>query len=371
VTRRLFSRLRAAAVFVVAWSIAPIAAAQSTPASPAAHSQELGSQWEPLGQIPVDQASAGLRGYSLAGEDTEVAGPGSYRLSIHTAAGNSFFREEANDFLITVRHETHTVAVGYRRGVSLRPFSRFEIGGQVQLSERDGGFMNGFIAGFENLWASLVGSESANIQMRSNVNSAPPPGVLVSRSGAPIYRAAGTSSGIGDVSLVAKALIRAGDSAPNDVRVAARIGLNVAGNAAFTEGNFAGIGLSLEKRFASWVALHGDVRITRFIDAVSQWGLPLKRASGGFSVGPEVRLARDTSVGVQFDGSSTPYRPTGTAAFDKGYGAITIGAAHRFRTSRHELVTHVYARENLNLPIRISWNTDPDLAIGVKLTIRN
>jgi hypothetical protein len=95
------------------------------------------------------------------------------------------------------------------------------------------------------------------------------------------------------------------------------------------------------------------------------WNLPLRRWTYGFSVGPEFRLSKNTSFNLQIDGTSTPYWPTGTLAFDKNYGALTFGLGHR---SGH-VTTQVYARENMNLPFTVRWNTDPDMSIGLKVRI--
>ena len=64
-------------------------------------------------------------------------------------AANNFYREQTDPFSISQRDETHTVALGYRRGFTLGRLPRVEFGGQIQLHERDSGFLNGFIAGFE------------------------------------------------------------------------------------------------------------------------------------------------------------------------------------------------------------------------------
>jgi hypothetical protein len=100
------------------------------------------------------------------------------------------------------------------------------------------------------------------------------------------------------------------------------------------------------------------------------WNLPLKGWAYGFSVGSELKLSTNSSFNLQVGGSSTPYAPTGTTAFDRGNGDITFGLAHRFRAGSRDITAHFYARENLNLPFRVRWNTDPDLSIGVKATIR-
>jgi hypothetical protein len=76
-------------------------------------------------------------------------------------------------------------------------------------------------------------------------------------------------------------------------------------------------------------------------------------------------------VSVQIDGNSTPYLPTGTTAFDKGYGSITIGLGHRFSAGRTSVVSQIYARENMNLPFRVRWNTDPDASFGIKISLRS
>jgi hypothetical protein len=326
-------------------------------------------QWEPLGQIPVDQAGAGRRGYVLAGEGTEVTEPGANQISFHSVAANNFYREQTNDFLITERHESHTVALGYRRGLSTRAFPHLEIGGQLQVTERDGGFLNGFISGFENFWASMSGSTSAKNQLRTNVAAQPELGTVVTKAGRPVYRTTGDGSGFGDFSVIAKALLHGGALASSDTRLAARVAVNVSGKSEFTEGNFVGFGVSVDRKLSGWAALHGDVRASIFMDRVSQWDLPLKRTSLGFSVGPELKLARNTSISFQYDGSTSPYQQTGTTALDAAYGDISVGLGHRFRTGRRDLLTQVYGRENMNLPFRIRWNTDPDLSLGVKVTI--
>jgi hypothetical protein len=105
------------------------------------------------------------------------------------------------------------------------------------------------------------------------------------------------------------------------------------------------------------------------VDRISDWNLPLKRATFGFSASPELKLTTNSSFNLQFDGNTTPYLPTGSSVFDKGYGALTIGVSHRIRAGQTPLLVQAYARENMNLPFRVRWNTDPDLAVGLKITI--
>lgn len=341
----------------------PVAGQDGVPSGAAAE-----GQWEPLGQIPVDQAGAGRRGYALAGESADVVQPGTSQFAIHTVAANNFFREQTGDYLITQRYETHTLALDLRRGFKLGIGPRVELGAQLQLSERDGGFLNGFISGFESLCFSMSGVQSAKNELRT-VGTLPL-GAFVTKDGRAIYRAAGGGAGIGDFFFVAKALLHDAAPASNGTRVAARLGVNVSGKSEFAEGNFLGVGASLDRKMLKWAALHGDVRATVAMDRVSPWNLPLKRTTVGFSVGPELRLARDSSVSVQIDGNTTPYLPTGTTAFDEGYGSITIGLGHRFRTGRTSVVSQIYARENMNLPFRVRWNTDPDASFGIKIVLR-
>jgi hypothetical protein len=339
--------------------------AQDDAPSPAS---DTGGQWQPLGQVPVDQAGSGRRGYALAGESPDVAAPGTNVIALHTVAANNFFREQTGDYLITQRYETHTMAFDLRRGFTSRIFPRVELGAQMQLSERDSGFLNGFISGFESLCFSMSGVQSAKTQLR-DVGTPLPLGAFVTRDGQAVYRAPGGGAGIGDFFFVAKALLRDAP-ASSGTRVAARIGLNVSGKSRFAEGNFVGVGLSVDRKLLSWAAFHGDVRTNVAIDTVSAWNLPLKRTTFGFSFGPELRLSRDSSVSVQIDGNTTPYLPTGTLAFDKNYGSITIGLGKRFQVGRTAVVSQIYARENMNLPFRVRWNTDPDASFGIKVTLR-
>ena len=342
----------------------PVFAQDSVPSSVSTD----GGQWEPLGQVPVDQAGAGRRGYALPGEGADVAEPQTSRIAVHTVASNNFFLEQTGDYLITQRYETHTLAVDIRRGFTTKMLPRVELGAQMQLSERDNGFLNGFISGFESLCFSMSGVQSAKNQLRE-MGTPLPFGAFVTKNGRTIYSAPGGGAGIGDFSFVAKALLRDAPPASNGTRVAARVGLNVSGTSRFAEGNFVGIGASLDKRLLNWVAFHGDVRATVALDRVSNWNLPLKRRTVGFSAGPELRLSRDSSVSLQIDGNTTPYLPTGTTAFDKDYGSITIGLGHRFRAGRTAIVSQIYARENMNLPFRVRWNTDPDASFGIKIVL--
>ena len=331
-----------------------------------------GDVWTPMGRLPVDQAGAGRRGYALAGESTEVADPGASQISVHAVAANNFYREQTDDFSISQRYETHTLALGYRRGFAARRLPRFELGGQIQLTEGDSGFMNGFISGTENFLARLTGQESARNPLRRSGVTPPPLGTLVTKGGQPLYQGAGDGVGFGSFSVVAKALLRDRELSSSGSRVAVRAAATMSGKSEFTEGNFAGIGVSLDKKVLPWAAFHGDLRASVLLDRVSQLNLPLKRASFGFSMGPELRLSQNTSASAQIDGSTTPYLPTGTTAFDRGYGDITLGLSHRFRTTQQRpIVAHVYLRENMNLPFRVRWNTDPDLSLGVSIAIRS
>lgn len=354
------------AVFVgVLINARPLLAQEPAAQTPAA--ADAGN-WVPLGLTPVDQAGAGRRGYVLAGESADVTQPGSQQLSIHAVAANNFYREQGNGFSITQRLETHTLAFGYRRGFKLRSWPRFEVGGQLQLTEGDEGFLNGFISGTENLVARLSGRQSARNLWRS-AELMPPLGMSVTRDGQSVYQATQYRSGFGDFSIVGKALVRDGSPASDRTRVAIHAGINISGRSAFAAGNFVGFGISVDKKVVSRLAVHADLRATYFIDRVSPWNLPLKRESLAFSAGPELRLVGRSSMIIQMDGNASPYLPTGAAAFDHGYGDVTFGFNHPFNRSQHQLIAQVYMRENLNLPFRVRWNADPDLALGIKFTL--
>src|SRR6185503_1072611 len=105
--------------------------------------------WQPIGELPADQTGGG-RGYALAGEGATVADPGTSRIAVHLVAANYFYREQNADYLITQRYESHTAALDFRRGFKAAHGPRFELGAQVQFSERNGGFLNGVIASFES-----------------------------------------------------------------------------------------------------------------------------------------------------------------------------------------------------------------------------
>ena len=321
--------------------------------------------------MPVDQAGAGLRGYGLAGDDASVSRPGAQRIGLHIVAANNFYREQTSDFQISQRYETHTLALEYRRGFTFQGFPRFELGAQVQLTRQTTGFLNGFIAAFENIAAAVSWKESAGDRMPRSSDVLPPFGTFVTKDGRGLYARGGGGSGLGDFSLTAKALVRDASPLSNKARVAARIALNLSGEPEFTRGNFAGVGVSLDKKLLSTVAFHGDVRANVLLDTVSQWGLPLKRGSLGFSAGTELKLTTNSSASLQIDGNTTPYLSTGTRALDSGYGDITLGVGRRFRAGRNSVVVaQGYVRENMTLPFRVRWNADPDLSLGIKITVQ-
>ena len=325
-----------------------------------AQDREL-NRWEPFGPVPVDQAGAGRRGYSVAAESTDIVEPQVNRVSFHMVGANNYYVERTDAIDISERSETHTMAIDFRRGFKVSNFPRFEVGAQIEINESDAGMLNGFISGFEDL---------VHAPLRSKTAVTPPLGTYVIRNGQPLYQTVGEGAGFGDVYVVAKAALRDAEPASLDTRVAARVFANVSGASQFTEGNFAGVGLSVEKKLNEWAAIHGDLRMSMVIDAMSTWGLPLTGSVVGFSAGPEFRLTRNTSLNLQYDGTSSPYLPTGTAALDAGYGDVSLGVNHRFTAGRRFLVTQFYARENMVLPFNVRWNADPDFAIGVKTTIR-
>jgi len=330
-----------------------------------ATAQDFSGGWTPLGALPVDQAGGGRRGYVMPGEDSDVTAEDTNRLSIHTVAANNFYREQSSEFLISQRYETHSLALDYRRGFALRGVPRFELGGQVQLHQSDAGMLNGLITGFESLWASMTGYQQSRNELRLGGAATPPLGTLITRNGVPIYRQEGGGSGIGDLYVGGKMAVL--DLGPDSIapRIAARMGLNIAGNASYTAGNYFGMGLSLDQKLTPFLAFHGDVRATRVMDEISEWNLPLRPWTYAMSVGPEFRLPKRSSFHVQIDASSTPYWPTDTFAFDKAYGAVTLGVGHRFG----HVLAQLYFRENMNMPFKIRWNTDPDLSVGLKIRI--
>jgi hypothetical protein len=50
-----------------------------------------------------------------------------------------------------------------------------------------------------------------------------------------------------------------------------RIGINVSGKSEFAEGNYVGVGVSLDKKPLNWAVFHGDVRANFALDSFSQW----------------------------------------------------------------------------------------------------
>jgi hypothetical protein len=201
--------------------------------------------------------------------------------------------------------------------------------------------------------------------LRGGSTVTPPLGTTITRNGAAIYREAGSGAGIGDLYLGGKMALLDGDPASALPRVSARLGFNIAGNARYTAGNYMGLGLSLDQKLAPFVAMHADARATYVLDAMSAWNLPLRSKTYAISIGPEFRLPKHSAFQMQIDASTTPYLPTDTLAFDRAYGAVTFGLGHRFGS----VMAQLYFRENMNMPFKVRWNTDPDLSVGLRIRI--
>src|SRR5206468_6726258 len=63
--------------------------------------------------------------------------------------------------------------------------------------------------------------------LRSKATTIQPLGTSITRDGQVIYQTSGTGAGIGDLYLVAKAVLRDGAPASRDTRIAARVAVNV------------------------------------------------------------------------------------------------------------------------------------------------
>src|SRR5690242_8859968 len=207
IARRVVSLLKKACVLMLAALCARAAAAQESEFRP----------WEPFGPIPVDQAGAGRRGYVLPGESADVVEPATNQLSIHTVGANNFYMEDGNEVAISQRSEAHALAVDFRRGFKPSRWPRFELGAQVQFIESDAGMLNGFIAGFEDMVRAPLRSKVATLQ---------PLGTSIARNGQLLYHASGEGSGLGDLYVVAKTILRDAPAASRDTRVAARVAVN-------------------------------------------------------------------------------------------------------------------------------------------------
>lgn len=357
-------------VLAAALLLPNVALAQAPVSSPSAPPSSGGEgNWEPLGQLPVDGAGAGRRGYTLPAEDTGVTPPGVNRFWLHAVMSNNLYGEETKNFRVSVRYETQTAALGFSRGFKLGKVPRVDIGGQIQVNRRGTGVLNGFIAGFEDFWVGLTGNEGSKSALREPGAALPPLGTEIAPSGRPVYRD-DVGSGFGDVYLVGRLALADGAPSSRAPRAAARMALNIAGPARFSSGNFLGYGLSVDTKLVSRLAAQGDLRITFPLGRTSASGLPLKPVLVGFSIGPELGLTRNASISVRYSGDGTPYEPTGTKAFDTGYGDVSLGFGYRARLGTRAVVTQVYARENLVLPLLVRPNIDPDLSLGVKISIR-
>ena len=319
------------------------------------------------GPLPVDRAGVG-RAAALPGEGASVLFPGERRFELLLVAAN-FVNEESNDAgSIEQNYETHTAALGLRQGIRAGPLPAMELGAQVQVHRRDRGFLDGFIEGFERNFAKATGheeSENPNRQGPEKVR----PGYRVEKDGRTLRSQPGNGAAIGDVRLTAKAGLLG--RAPEGLRLALRLALNLGtGPAGYSRGSYLGMGAGVRMAFSRWLSSHLDLRVSAPLGKKDDLGLPLRPVAFGSTTGLEFRLGSATSLGLQVDTQSSPYRKTGLASLDSHYGGFSIGMGRDLDLGGPRLLLQAYGRENFEIrPFRITENSDPDFSAGLLVSV--
>ena len=298
--------------------------------------------FEPMGPLPADHAGYSLQGSVMALEGARVLSGGRYRLGVDLSAHNFLTRTNEPGGRVTQKFEDHQVALELRRG--LKTSIPVELGAAVRLHHRDEGFLNGFIAGAESLFARGLGPQMINAD-RSGPHAVHGTVNEISVGGRRLREEASSGVSFGDIVLTGKAALSAPPPGSYIPSLAARLALNVAVPGPFSNGSSIGMGLSWQQKVIGPLYALWDARVVAPLRSQDSRGFELNPVSFGTTAGLELGLTRNTSVGAQFNYQQSAYRGVGLHPFDDTLTSVVVGLSHRWKN----MVFRGWVKEDVNL----------------------
>jgi hypothetical protein len=352
-------------------TVEPPPDARPRAASPSAALAVLkGGAFEPKGPLPAGEYSGSLRGPAMAGDGTAVTPAGRITLGAGVRADNFLTRESGPRGSVLQKFENQVATLDLRRGVSA-PLPT-EIGVQVRIIQRDEGLMNGFISGWEHMTARAFGNQGLINPNRSGPGAVTGIHDEVTVGG----RSAGDSGAVGprlgDVTVGVKTALIEAVPGSFVTSLAARAAVNLAVGGPFSNGPWAGVGLSAQRRIAGKLYANADLRVTQPLEARDSRGLTVGR-SVGTTVGLEYGVNDKTSVGIQLDSQSSPYRNTGVHALDDRYSDVTFGVSRVATLLGQKAVLRFWGKEDFNTAakrgMKLAPHGDTDFQAGASITV--
>ena len=283
-------RSAVAGVLAVAWLLPGLARAEG---------------WAGYGPLPVRNFQPiQLIFLNLPFERAAVLRPGAFAVRLETAESNEIATEQG-DVEALLKFETNRTVLGASIGV----YSRLEVGVDVPMISRFGGFMDPLINGVEGLFGQVNPEREL---FPDNVFG----GFSVSRFGTELFDGPKQQFELGDIWFSTKyELWRPARLPLLSVRGAVKAPTGSA-SGVFGSGNpDVGLGFAAEYQACSWLMLYQNLAVIFPVGPITAGNLSLDPfATEGF--GFELRLADWASFLFQQEAYSSPMHGTGTPILD-------------------------------------------------------
>ena len=270
---------------------------------------------------------------SLPGDRAAVVKPGTLDVRLELAETASIYNDNnLPQSSVTVKFETLRSGLFLRYGAT----NRLELGLEVPVLYRYGGFMDGAITATERATTGLNPARAAlnNTSFVFNVN----------RHGQTIMSGGPGAMGLGDTTLMSKYQLLTEGAGMPAVSLRGAVKLPTGDQTDFFGSGSPdfGVGLAVEKLVAGRWILHSNV--TGVVPTGTIAGIGLRPTLSGL-VAIEYLWSKNLSITVHFDYYSSPFKSTGISVFDKGVTETVAGFS--YRVAPHFL-WQVYGVENLD-----------------------
>ncbi|MCI1277955.1 MAG: DUF3187 family protein [Nitrospira sp.] len=269
---------------------------------------------------------------AMPGERAAVLKKGDFDVRLEVANTASIARDQEEQADVSMKFETVRTGLFLRYGLT----DRLEIGAEIPVYHRYGGFMEGPIVGVERGTTGVSPPRKALQDVGYAFNLA--------NGGRTLFRGTEGATGLGDISFYGKYQIL------KETSIAPALSVRVGGKAptgdtdqVFGSGHpDVGIGLALDKKFAERWILYANLNGVFPMGRIA--GLGLQPVMSGL-VAVEYLWTEKFSITAQFDYYSPPFHGTGTRVLDKGVTESVLGVSYRVLPG---LLWQLYGVENLD-----------------------
>ncbi len=252
---------------------------------------------------------------AMPGERAAVLRKGDFDVRLEVANTATIARDSEQQANVIMKFETIRTGLFLRYGLS----DRLEIGAEVPVLHRYGGFMDGAIKGVERATTGVSPPRKALEGTHYAFN--------ISNGGRNLFRGTEGATGLGDLSFYGKyQLLKETSTVPAlSIRVAAKAPTGDTGEVFGSGHPDAGVGIAVEKSLASsWIVY---ANLNGIFPTGTIAGLGLQPVVNGL-VAVEYVWTENFSLTTQFDYYSPPFHGTGTRVLDKGVTEVVVGASY-------------------------------------------